>query len=115
MELKIDQGSYVLSDEGKIVSVSGTEEQIQRIMCRLAARRGGFYPLPDFGSRLHTLVSLKPSARSAAARQFIHEALEKEEGIEILAVDCYPGEDESLFVRLELSTGGSSTELRIRV
>lgn len=115
MELKLSQGRYVLSDEGELLSVSGTEEQIQRIMCRLAARRGGFYPLPDFGSRLHSLVSLKASARSAAARQFIHEALEKEEGIEILDVECLPTEDGCLNIRLDLSIGGSNTELRLRV
>lgn len=115
MELKITNGGYVASDAGGLETVSGQDEKIQRIMCRLAARRGGFFPMPDFGSRLHTLSALKPSARDAAARQYIHEALESEDGVEILSVECSAGENDSLVIRLDMSIGGSDTELTFTV
>lgn len=115
MELKMIKGGYVASEAGGLETVSGQDERIQRIMCRLAARRGGFFPMPDFGSRLHTLSALKPSARDAAARQYIHEALESEEGVEIISVECTDGEGDSLVIGLELSIGGNSTELSFTV
>ena len=80
MELTLSQGKYVSGETGTLERVSGEEETVQRILCRLSARRGGFYPMPDFGSMLHSLSSFKPSARAAAARQFVHEALEKGKG-----------------------------------
>lgn len=111
MELKLSRGRYVISDTGAIESVSGQEEKLQRIMCRLSARRGGFYPMPEFGSRLHTLASMKPSARSAAARQFVHEALAGEDDVEIVSVDCSNTGEDSLLIRLGLNIGGNGTEL----
>lgn len=114
MELKLSRGRYVSTDKGTLDHVSGTDETIQRILCRLSARRGGFYPMPDFGSRLHTLCSMKSSARAAAARQFVHEALAAE-NVEILSVDCMDGQDGQCLVSVELSLDGSETNLTLRV
>ncbi|MBQ8263463.1 MAG: hypothetical protein IJV74_00145 [Clostridia bacterium] len=114
MELKLNAGRYIFDGDGKLEELKAGEEKIQRIMCRLAARRGGFYPMPDFGSRLHTLFSMKPSSRPAAARQFVHEALEKETGVEIVEVECNERGD-SLLLRLQLSVDGVGTELKFMV
>lgn len=115
MELKLSKGRYVFDGNGALEEISGRDEKIQRIMCRLAARRGGFFPMPDFGSRLYTLFSMKPAARPAAARQFVHEALEKEDGVEVLSVNCSEGENDSLRIDIELNVDGSGTELTFRV
>lgn len=115
MELKLSEGRYVSSDKGLLESVSGREERLQRIMCRLAARRGAFLPMPDFGSRLHSLTSLKPSAREAAARQAVHEALAEEEGVEIISVKCADGEGETLRIEVELALDGKEVELALTV
>ena len=42
MELKLNAGRYIFDGDGKLEELKAGEEKIQRIMCRLAARRGGF-------------------------------------------------------------------------
>jgi len=114
MELKLVNGRYVSGETGGLCHVEGHEEKLQRILCRLSARRGGFFPMPDFGSRLHSLCSLKPSARAAAAQQFVHEALEDED-VEIVSVSYTPGEGDSGSVDVELSLGVESGALTLNV
>ena len=115
MELKLQKGRYVTDEYGAIATVSGREEKIQRVLCRLSARRGAFFPMKSFGSRLYTLPSFKPSARKAAAAQFVHEALAEEEGVEILSVDCTDGADDSCLVQVELSIDGGDENMTLRV
>lgn len=112
MELKLEDGKYVPSKFLGLEQVRGTDELLQRIIMKLKARRGSFYPLPEYGSRLHTLSSVKPALRETAARQFVQEALSDEpglnldslevayldgDGINIAAVFSYDG-DTRLFV-----------------
>lgn len=112
MELEIKNGKYVENAYGGVRTVSGQQEKIQRIMMRLAARRGGFAPMPEFGSRLYALAGMKPSARDAAARQAVHEALVGEEGVSIKNVECSDGEGESIVVTVALSLAGEDVELK---
>ncbi|MCM1149908.1 MAG: hypothetical protein NC319_07495 [Butyricicoccus sp.] len=109
MELKFDGGSYVRSGYGGFVTVSGKDEQLQRALMRLSARRGSFFPLPDFGSELHTLFSMKKSQRAAAARRMVYEALEPEPELTATGVDYRETGDGAavVTVALELSGGGS--------
>ncbi len=109
MELKFDAGEYVKSGYGGFATVSGTDETLQRALMRLSARRGSFFPLPDFGSELHTLFSMKKSQRAAAAQRMVYEALEPETGITATGVDYRETGDGTavVTVALELSGGGS--------
>ncbi len=115
MEFELRDGRYVPVSGGGVAALGSRDERIQGIMLKLKARRGAFYPLPDFGSRLHSLRGMKPSGRTAAAKQFIHEALADEEGLEIKSVDCSPAGDESLAVRVGLSLGGEDSQLSFLV
>lgn len=83
MELKLTDGNYLPRLGGGFVSVSGIDELAQRVEMKLKARRGGFPLMPDFGSRLYSLPSIKPSRRDAAARQFVAEALSDEPGLSL--------------------------------
>lgn len=102
MELKLSQGQYVLSAAGGLETVRGDNETVQRVLMKLAARRGAFLPLPDYGSRLYTLCRLKPSERAAAAKQFIAEALADEKDVSVLEVEYLPAEGDEAEVRLTL-------------
>lgn len=115
MELELNCGKYVPAPWGGLKTVNGQQEKIQRIMMRLAACRGCFAPMPDYGSRLYTLPGLKPSARAAAARQFVHEALEDESGIEIESVDCTELPGGLITVSVALSLSGESVGLSFTV
>ena len=115
MELKLQNGAYLMNAGGGFRTVSGTEELVQRALMRLAARRGGFYPMPDYGSRLHTLCSLKPSERSAAARQFAVEALAEEPRITVGEVEYVPGTEGSAQLNLELICAGERVSAVLHV
>lgn len=78
MELKLENGRY-LPAAGGLAEVSGAEELAQRVTMKLCARRGKFYLMPDYGSRLYTLINgTRPADREAAVRTFVAEALKDE-------------------------------------
>lgn len=114
MELKIRDGQYVAGASGNLESVDGAAETVQRVLMRLAARRGGFAPAPEFGSRLHTLCRLKPGERAAAARQFVREALAEETEVSVEQVAYLPGADGEAAVEVTLAVGGVETRLSVR-
>lgn len=114
MELELKNGNYMPRQGGGFSTVDGQQETIQRIMMRLQAHRGGFYPLPDFGSRLYTLIGMKRSDRHAAARQFVYEALEKEKA-EILQVECSELDGDVLQVKVWLDISGERVALSMKI
>lgn len=84
MELKLENGRYQASKYGGLETVSGGEELCQRIVMKLTARRGAFLPLPDYGSRLHTLLSsVRAAERETAAGLLAAEALSDEPGVTV--------------------------------
>ena len=105
MELKLDGGKYAAGKYSDLLRVTGDEENAQRIAMKLTARRGGFAPMPDYGSRLYTLTGLRAADRQTAARQYIAEALEGETGTELSAISISEAEGE-LELRLTFAVGG---------
>lgn len=79
MELKIQNGDYVPDGLGGVVRLSGAEALLERVLFRLTARRGGFPPLPELGSRLYLLGREPAARRLSAARQYVAEALSEED------------------------------------
>lgn len=78
MELKLKNGDYVPDGAGGLAAGTGAEEILSRVLFRLTARRGGLPFLPELGSELYKVLREKPSARLAAARQYVSRALEGE-------------------------------------
>ena len=78
MELKLKNGDYIPDGAGGLARGTGAEEILARVLFRLTARRGGFPFRPELGSELYKVLREKPSARSAAARQYVARALEGE-------------------------------------
>ena len=115
MELKLSSGDYVPDGTGCLRTVAGRDALIQRAVMRLTARRGGFLPLPEYGSRLYTLHRLKPSERGAAARQFALDALEDEPEVSVGEVEYLPGGDGCAELRVELICRGSSDTATLRI
>ena len=117
MELKLQNGRYALSAAGVPESVRGAEELLQRALMRLTARRGAFWPDPDYGSRLYTLPRLMPSQRAAAAKLFATEALSGEPAVRVADTALFPDGDggPSLSVAVTLEAGGQTAKLMIEV
>jgi phage gp46-like protein len=115
VELKLENGQYVTAGSGIPERVEGTEELLQRARMRLTARRGSFYPDPDYGSRLYQLGALKPSQRSAAAKLYAAEALQPERELSVGTVTYTPGADDSATVTVELLYGNGATELTFTI
>ena len=90
MELKLQNGDYVVDGIGGLCRVSGHEELLQRVLFRLSARRGMFPFLKNLGSSLWKLGQLVESERGAAAKQYVVEALEAEKDLQVLSVALVP-------------------------
>lgn len=79
-------GDYLPDGAGGFRSAVGEEELLDRVLFRLAARRGAFALIPELGSSFHRLGREKGGRREALARQFAQEALEGEENLEVQSV-----------------------------
>ncbi len=109
MELKLIDGDYRISAFGGVETVSGVDELCQRIVMKLSAKRGGFFPFPDFGSRLHTLgATVKGSERESAARLFVAEALASEAEISVEDITITDAEQGGVHMNLTLKLKNSS-------
>ena len=112
MELKLENGRYVPAPDGYPATVAGVYELAQRITMKLAARRGAFAPMPNYGSRLYTLPKLPPAARPAALRRFIAEALADESGVTLQSADI-AGDNGTM--RLTLRFSANAAELTVEL
>ncbi len=116
MELKLKNGRYVAVG-ASLDTVSGAEELSQRVMMKLAAKRGSFWPKPEYGSRLHSLLcDEEQENKELSVRQYVSEALADEDGVELESVAIsYPQEDTiKLLLKFSWSGGSFSTEQVIR-
>ncbi|MEG1633340.1 MAG: hypothetical protein RR314_04740 [Oscillospiraceae bacterium] len=114
MELALENGKYTASATGRLNTVEGERELCQRLVMKLSARRGGFAPLPDYGSRLHELLrSVKPSEREGAARQFAAEALADEPGVTVESAAVVDKGDGTAELSLALRVGDGALTLGI--
>ena len=115
MEIALEGGRYTAAKTGGLETVTGTDELAQRLLMKLTARRGGFAPMPSYGSRLYTLAgAVKPKERLTAARQFVAEALEEESGVEVNGIEITE-DGGALCIRLALAVpdGALSVDLMI--
>ena len=101
MEIKLSGGEYEASEHGGVRTVSGVEELAQRVAMKLSARRGQFWPKPDYGSRLYSLTgSASPSDRESTVRQCVAEALADEPWIKLRSVSIEILSEDSMRLRL---------------
>jgi hypothetical protein len=116
MELKLIDGDYVPDTEAGsgFETVAGDGEALQRVLYKLTAHRGSFPFMPELGSRLWLLGREKRSARDSAARQFVAEALEDEDGVKVTDVQVTELND-SLRVDVKLLYDGTVRELAVEV
>lgn len=101
MELAIRGGDYVPDGVGGLRHVSGREELLQRVLFKLAARRGAFPFRENLGSRLWELSGLPAAQRRNAAVQYAAEALEGEP-LTVESVELTPLEDGRLAAAVKL-------------
>lgn len=83
MDLMLRDGDYEADGRGGVRTVAGGEEILQRVLLRLNARRGALPWMPELGSQLWRLGRVKPAQRLALARQYVAQALEPEEDLEV--------------------------------
>lgn len=107
MALALRNGDYLPDGAAGLKRVWGQEALLQRVLFRLTAKRGSFPFWEDLGSRLWQLGQLPPSARQAAAEQYVAEALGGERGLSVESVTLAQT-GESALLTAELSYKGES-------
>ena len=102
MTLLLKDGDYTRDSAGRLTSLSGNDEMLQRVLIRLAARRGGFPLMPTLGSRLHLLSRQSPANREALARQYVQEALAEETELTVTGVTLTPLDRDRIRISVSL-------------
>lgn len=113
MELQMQKGDYLPDGAGDFLKATGQDALLQRALFKLTARRGGFAPWPELGSRLYLLAREKPGARLAAAYQYTVEALEDETELTVEAVDLEELGEGLFRMQVQLSSQGSSYTMEL--
>ena len=106
-------GDYLPDGIGGEKRAVGTEELLARALYRLSVRRGSFPFLPELGSELHRLGREKPSAREAAARQYVAAALEEEAALRVENVELTERAGGEATLRVLLTADGESAALEL--
>lgn len=112
MRMLIRDGDYVSDGAGGFRMCQEELRLPEQAIFLLTARRGGFSPMPELGSRLYLLPFEKPSARQTAAESYVQEAL-KPLGLTVLEVKLTPGE--VLTVEVRLKAGETEQVLEVYV
>lgn len=86
MELRLKNGDYIPDGLGGMERADGAQAVLERVLFRLQARRGAIPFLPGLGSGLYLIFREKPSARLAAARQYVAQALAEETEVRVTGV-----------------------------
>ena len=116
MELKLSNGQYSAAIGRGLETVSGCEELAQRICMKLTARRGAFWPLPDYGSRLYKLIgSEKISDRETAVREYVAEALADERNVSLSDFTLRYPETDVLELTLRFDYLGESFQVAVTI
>ena len=105
MSMLLENRDYVPDGAGSGRTVEGAEAVLSEALFRLTARRGGFAPLPELGSRMYRLREERPSRREALARQYAAEALAGLDEVTVTGA-AVAGLGDALRVRVALSWGG---------
>ena len=113
MRLLIREKDYVPDGAGGFQRCPEETNLGEAAMFLLTARRGGFAPMPEVGSRLYLLPFEKPSRRQVAAEAYVQEALEPL-GLMVLGVDVRSGEVLTVEVRLKTGTTEQVLEVYIQ-
>ena len=115
MEMKLSDGRYVPDGLGGFEAVTGMEETLARVLFCLTAHRGAFPLMPELGSRLYLLGQYKPSARAAAARQFVSEALAGETAASVVNVEVSDIGDGRILVTVTLDCSGTAGSVSLEI
>lgn len=114
MELKLRDGDYLADGAGGLERAHGDAALLARVLFRLSARRGGFAPLPELGSRLHLLGREKPAMRQTAAAQYVAEAL-ADENVTVTQVTLTQGEAGAAALKVQLRAEKTQWQLTLQL
>lgn len=115
MELRLKNGDYVPNGAGGLRRVAGSEELLQRVLFKLAARRGSFPFWDALGSRLWQLGQVPAAQRQSAAKQYVAEALADESGLRVETVELAAERDGTAELTVELSYGGERLTAKLNI
>ena len=110
--MKLRNGDYIPDGAGGFQCLRGRQAILEDALFLLSARRGGFAPMPELGSRLYLLAREKSGARESMARVYVREALEPL-GIEVMGITLTEGE--VLHLQIELQAGGQTDVLEVDI
>ncbi len=113
MRLRLRDGDYVPDGAGGFVQLEISERLLEQALFRLTARRGGFAPIPELGSRLYLLHRAKADARNTLAKTYAQEALTPM-GLRVTETAVEEQED-TLFVKVTIKVQGNEEELEVMI
>ena len=88
---------------------------MQRITMKLAARRGGFSAMPEYGSQLHRLGRVRHSEKESMAAQYVMEALSDEPDVQLKALSLTENPEGGAVLELNFAVRGETLRLTAAV
>lgn len=107
MSIRLIDRDYRSDGAGGLKSGGSAEQVLDEVLFRLSARRGALPMLPELGSEMYRLRSLKPSARQTMAREYAVQALADLDEATVTDAQVTEGAD-GLRVTVDLQWQGES-------
>jgi len=114
MGLKLENGRYVCDDTGNPISLTGTDDLIERAIFRLKCRKGKFPLDRELGSNLYLLPTEKKNNREAAALSYVTDALSDMEELTVTGISAEETEDK-LNITVSISVGEIEENVNLTV
>ena len=117
MDTLLKDMDHAAGEDGRPVTITGTQAVIQRLLIRLGVRRGAFAPDPELGSELHKLpLALGGEARDRLALHFAQAAL-LPENARVEQARCRPvkGQSDALAVSVTVRVGDQYFPLEVSI
>ena len=117
MDTLLKDMDHAAGEDGRPVTITGTQAVIQRLLIRLGVRRGAFAPDPELGSELHKLpLALGGEARDRLALHYAQAALLPERA-RVEQARCRPvkGRPDALAVSVAVRVGDQYFPLEVSI
>lgn len=114
MDTAIKNGDFSANETGKIYTISGMEETLQRCRILLETRQGNFCYNKKLGSNIHLLKADDENLQGNALL-LVKEALMPVTQVKVCNVEAKVGEDLTILLTITISAYNETASLEVKI
>lgn len=114
MDTALKNGDFNVNETGKIYTISGMEETLQRCKILLETHQGNFCYNQKLGSNIH-LLKADDENLQGNAMLLVKEALMSVTQVKVCNVEATVGEDLAILLTITISAYNETAKLEVKI